>query len=921
MPTRLEFQTGDMALSNPLSNEIPSRYSHTDTEARWQKLWEEAAAFSPEYAKTIGLETKGDAYCIVIPPPNITGQLHVGHALNNTIQDVLIRTARKQGRPTLWVPGVDHAGIATQARVEKDLKEKEGVTRHDLGRDEFLKRVWEWKSHYGNVITKQMRRLGYSVDWSRERFTMDEGLSKAVRKVFVDLYDQGLIYRDTRMVNWDPEARTVLSDLEVEYDEGFKGELWSFAYQLSDGNGEIVVATTRPETMLGDTAIAVHPDDDRYKHLIGKTCKHPFVDRKIPIIADSILVDPEFGTGAVKVTPAHDPNDFEVGKRHSLEFITIFDEAAHVNQLGGEFAGLERYAARKAVKKRIAELGLERGSKDNIMSLGKSQRSGAVVEPMISTQWFVKMEPLAKEAMVAVDSGKIRFVPDQWRNLFFAWMNEIRDWCISRQLWWGHQIPAWHCADCQHVTVSLDDATTCEKCKSNNITQDDDVLDTWFSSGLWPFSTLGWPESTTDLKTFYPNAVLVTAYDIIFFWVARMMMLGIHFMKEVPFQDVYIHGLMRDESGRKISKSLGNNIDPIDVIKDYGADAYRFFLMATLTEGKDSTYSESRLKGYQNFANKVWNSSRFVLMNLPDDFTPIIDSKQLTKLPLEAEDLWILKQLNHLIETLDRTLTSYKFHIATEELYSFIWNQFCDWYVELIKPRLYESELTESKKTALHTAVFTLRSILNLLHPFMPHITEEIFSILNKQHNTNKQPDFLMWQPWPTTTPLSKDQQSEATALELLQEVITKARLIRAEAGLAPDRKIKIIVQTTNPKIGKVISLKEKAVLRLSQAESIIVTKSHKTGKVESMEAFSDGEVFVPLEGLLDIAKEKDRLNKEISKIDKQADTSRKKLSNSKFVESAPADVIEKEKQKLAEAEEKIASLQKGLDRLAKMGG
>lgn len=926
-----------------MTAELPSRYSHKETEARWQELWEKYGAFSPEFASRTGILQTGDPYCIVIPPPNVTGQLHVGHALNNTIQDVLIRTARKMGRPTLWVPGVDHAGIATQARVEKELKEKEGLTRHELGREEFLKRVWDWKHHYGNVITKQIRRLGFSVDWSRERFTMDEGLSRAVRKVFVDLYKEGLIYRDTRMVNWDPEARTVLSDLEVEYEDGYKGELWSFAYPLTDGSGEIVVATTRPETLLGDTAIAVHPDDVRYKHLIGKTCKLPFVNREVPIIADSILVNPEFGTGAVKVTPAHDPNDFEVGKRHNLQFITIFDASARINENGGEFAGLDRYEARKAIKAKIAELGLERGSKENIMSIGRSQRSGVVVEPMISTQWFVRVRPLAEKAIEAVETGRIRFVPEQWKNLFYSWMRDIRDWCISRQLWWGHQIPAWHCADCGHITVSMEDVTACEHCQSDNITQDEDVLDTWFSSGLWPFSTLGWPESTRDLRTWYPNTVLVTAYDIIFFWVARMIMLGLHFMKDVPFRDVYIHGLMRDEKGRKISKSLGNNIDPIDVVNEFGADAYRFFLMATLTEGKDSTYSEGRLRGYQNFANKVWNSSRFVFMNLPAGFRPVAGTKALTALSLETEDLWILKQLNHLLETLNRTIGNYKFHIATEELYAFIWNQFCDWYIELIKPRLYqyEKEMTPSKEAALQTAFYVLRCILNVLHPFMPHITEEI-SAIQKQYLDNERqngkagpsvpkidhqsgeedntPRFLMWEPWPEAVSLSQSQLTEASVLEVLQEVITKARLIRAEAGLAPDRKIRIIIKTTSAELERVIQVKEKAILRLAQAESIEVTKSHNAGRFESMEAFSEGEVFVPLEGLLDVAKEKDRLSREIAKISQLAEGARKKLSNAQFMESAPADVIEKEKQKLEEAEEKLNSLKRGMERLAKMG-
>ncbi|HNJ35271.1 MAG TPA: valine--tRNA ligase, partial [Leptospiraceae bacterium] len=728
---------------------LSTRYEPASIESRWYEVWEESGVFRPESTG------KGEPYCIVIPPPNVTGQLHVGHALNHSIQDVLIRHARKKGKRTLWVPGTDHAGIATQAVVEKLLK-KEGTDRFQLGREKFVKRVWEWKDKFGNIITKQMRTLGLSVDWERERFTMDDGLSRAVREMFVELYKKKLIYRDTRMIMWDPVARTVLSDIEVEYEDNYPGELYSFAYKLSQGDGEIVVATTRPETMLGDTAIAVHPEDPRFKKLIGKTVKHPFLDREIVIIADSILVDMEFGTGAVKVTPAHDMNDYETGKRHNLESITIFDEAGRINSKGGSFVGLDRFEARKQIKAQLKERGLERGVKEHKMAIGKSQRSGAIVEPMVSTQWFVSTKPLAKKAIEVVEKGKIRFYPENYANLYNSWMKEIRDWCISRQLWWGHRIPAYHCEDCGHITASVDPPKACEKCKKKNLIQDPDVLDTWFSSGLWPFSTLGWPAKTKDLATFYPTSVLVTSYDIIFFWVARMVMLGLFTMKKIPFHHVYIHGLMRDERGIKISKSLGNNIDPADVIANYGLDAYRFFLMATLSEGKDSTYSETRLKGYQAFANKVWNSSRFVIMNLPEDFAPVDlaaivfakpsrDAKKSTKkspqkqtLELEQEDWWILSRLAETLTAMDKNISEYKLHLATENVYTFIWSDFCDWYIEFTKPRMFGKKGEESANAARQTAFYVLDAMLGMLNPFMPYITEEIHSYLETFRGKSK---------------------------------------------------------------------------------------------------------------------------------------------------------------------------------------
>ncbi len=904
--------------------ELESRYNPQNTESKWYEIWEKSGSFSPDFQ---GSSRSGSPFTIVIPPPNVTGQLHVGHALNQSIQDALVRAARKRGKDTLWLPGTDHAGIATQARVEKMLAETEKISRHDLGREKFLERVWEWKEKYGNAIMRQMRIFGGSMDWSRERFTMDEGLSKAVAAAFVKLYKEGLIYRGTRMVNWDPVAHTVLSDLEVDYEENHKGELWSFAYPLSSGEGEIVVATTRPETMLGDAAVAVHPDDERYKHLIGHTVKHPLLkDRHIPIIGDAILVDPSFGTGAVKVTPAHDPNDYETGKRHDLEFITIFDEKAAINENGGSYRGLDRFEARKKIKADLEALGLARGSRENIMALGKSQRSGAVVEPMISTQWFVKIQPLAVPAIAAVEEGRIRFLQKQYENLYFAWMREIRDWCISRQLWWGHRIPAWYGPD-ETVFVEESEKAAREAARKHfghdvELRQEEDVLDTWFSSALWPFSTLGWPDQTPDLKRFYPGTVLVTAFDIIFFWVARMIMMGLHLAGEVPFRDVYIHGLMRDEKGRKISKSLGNNIDPAEVIAEYGADAYRFFLLSTLAEGKDILYSENRLKGYQNFTNKIWNSSRFVLMNLPDQFAPAADAADLARFKLESEDFWILERLNAAISTVGKNIDDYKFQPATEAVYSFIWNNFCDWYIEFIKPRLYGKAGEESAEAARQTAFFVLRSMLGILHPFMPFLSEEIYSYLNQlKKPADEKEKLLITSDWPSVSDLkslSPRAEETARALELIQEAIQCARSVRAEAGLPPDKKVPLIIRTSSGIMQELVKEKEAAILRLAQAESIVVTASHSAGKFDAMEPFSEGEVFIPLEGVIDIPKETARLEADQKKLKTAADALDKKLSNPGFTDKAPADVVEKEREKLEDLRSRLSAVEASIKRLKK---
>ena len=900
--------------------ELDPKYDPTKVEKKWYPIWEEAGVFNPDYSD--GNATKG-TYSIVIPPPNVTGQLHVGHALNHTIQDVLTRAARKRGFKTLWLPGTDHAGIATQTRVEINLQETEGKSRHDYGREKFLEKVWDWKGKYHGEITNQIRKMGQSVDWSRERFTMDEGLSEAVRKVFVDLYRDGKIYRAARMVNWDPVAHTVLSDLEVEHDENHKGELYSFAYPLTDGSGEIVVATTRPETMLGDTAVAVHPDDERYKKLIGKTVKHPFIDREIKIIADAILVDSEFGSGAVKITPAHDMNDFETGKRHDLELINIFDESANINENGGRFAGMDRFKARKEVKKALAEAGLERGVKDHMMSLGKSQRSLAIVEPIVSSQWFVDMKPLAEPAIKAVEDGTVTFVPKQWEKTYFNWMRNIRDWCISRQLWWGHRIPAWYGPD-DEIFVEMSEADALAAAEKHygkkvELRQDEDVLDTWFSSGLWPFSTMGWPEKTKDLEDFYPNTVLVTGFDIIFFWIARMMVFGYYCMGREPFKHIYITGLMRDENGLKMSKTKGNVVDPLLAVDKFGADAFRFFLMATITEGKDARYSEDRLKGYQNFTNKVWNSTRFLFMNLPDDFEPEPDN--LLSFQLEQEDYWVLEQLNLTIETMEKNFDEYKFHIATDQIYSFVWNIYCDWYIELIKPRMFGKTGEESTLAARQTAFYVLRSMLGLLHPFMPFITEEIYDAMNSNWKTEAQTrenKYLVTRPWPETIQLDDAARKQARGLELIQEVISGTRTIRSEANVQPGKKVKLIIRSKSDDLSATVASKEQAILRLAQAETIAVDADYKPAKTDASDAFSEGEIFLPLEGLLDIEKETNRLKGEIAKLEKQTQGIEKKLSNQGFLDKAPDEVVAKEKEKLAEMGEKIEKL-KGA--LARFGG
>ncbi len=752
--------------------ELPKAYDFRGIEEKWYRFWEERGYFKPKLDER-------PKFCIVIPPPNVTGSLHIGHALNNTLQDILVRYKRMDGYDVLWVPGTDHAGIATQNVVERELA-REGKTRHDLGREAFLQRVWEWKERFGNRIIEQLKRLGASCDWSRLRFTMDEGLSRAVREVFVRLWEEGLIYRGDYIINWCPRCHTALADIEVEH-KPTSGHLWYIHYPLSDGSRGVVVATTRPETMLGDTAVAVNPEDERYRNLIGKTLRLPLIGREIPIIADK-TVDPEFGTGAVKVTPAHDFADFEMAQRHNLPLVKIMDENGRMTAEAGPYAGLDRFEARKRVVADLEAQGLLEKVEDYEVMLGHCYRCDCVVEPLLSKQWFIKMKPLAQPAIAAVENGFIRLVPENWNNLYFDWMYKIRDWCISRQIWWGHRIPAWTCKSCGRILVLREDPENCPECGSSELRQEEDVLDTWFSSALWPFSTLGWPEKTEDLRAFYPTSVLVTSFDILFFWVARMIMMGLHFMGEVPFRTVYIHALVRDEKGQKMSKSRGNVIDPVVMIEKYGADALRFTLAALAAQGRDIKLSESRIEGFKHFVNKIWNATRFVLLNLKD-YEPVDLSPEALPLPSR----WILSRLQRTIETVRDRLEAYEFDQAALTLYHFFWHEFCDWYVEASK--LYLREEDSRRKETQNVLLRVLDASLRLLHPFMPFVTEELWQALPGTGEA------LMVASYPRVDPRFLSPESEK-AMQLLQEVIVAVRNIRADYRLHPTQRIPVVVLT-----------------------------------------------------------------------------------------------------------------------------
>ena len=874
--------------------EIAKTYNPKEFEDRIYNEWMSKGYFTPD------IDHNKKPFTIVIPPPNITGQLHMGHALDNTMQDILIRWKRMQGYSALWMPGSDHASIATEVKVLESIKEETGLTKRDIGREEFLKKAWQWKDKYESRILDQLKKLGSSCDWSRTRFTMDEVCSRAVREVFVSLYEKGLIYRGDRIINWCPDCNTALSDAEIEHKEQ-KGFLWYIKYPIKNEDGYVVIATTRPETMLGDVAVAVNPDDERYKDIIGKTLILPIVNREIPVISDS-YVDPSFGTGAVKVTPAHDPNDFEIGLRHSLPFINIMNENATINENGGKYEGLERYEARKLIVEELKQLNLLLKTEEHNHNVGHCYRCDTVVEPMVSKQWFVKMEPLAKPALDAVKNGDTSFIPERFEKVYINWLENIKDWCISRQLWWGHRIPAWYCNDCGHITVSRENPQRCEACGSVNIRQDEDVLDTWFSSALWPFSTMGWPNETEELKYFFPTDVLVTGYDIIFFWVARMIFMSLEFMKQVPFKYVLLHGLVRDEKGRKMSKSLGNGIDPLEIIDKYGADTLRFTLITGNAPGNDMRFSNEKVELSRNFANKLWNASRYVLLNLSDDNTKLYTDN------LTMADKWILTRYNDIVKEVTENLEKFELGIAAGKLYDFVWSEFCDWYIELSKPVLYSDDV-EAKKITRSVLRYVLDNTLRLLHPFMPFITEEIWQ------NIPHQGDSIMISDWP----LYNDKlnfKSDEQSMEIVMEAIRTVRNLRAEANISPAKKAKIIISVDRDDYQKIFELGENYILKLAGGNELIIEKDKSKIPQKALSAAIHGGLIVlPLEDLINIEEELNRLNTEKISILKEIERADGMLNNEKFVRKAPENVVNAEKEKL----EKYKLMLKDIDERIKL--
>ena len=882
-----------------MKKELPKVYEPREVEGRVYEMWEKNGCFEGHR------DPDKRPFTIVMPPPNVTGQLHMGHAMDCTLQDILIRFKRMQGYAALWVPGTDHAGIATQIKVEEELRKSEGLTRYDLGREKFLERVWDWKHKFGNRIVEQQKKLGASCDWSRARFTMDEGLSNAVRHVFVSLYNKGLIYKGSRIINWCPHCVTALSDAEVEYKEK-PGHLWHIRYPIAGEEGRYVtVATTRPETMLGDTGVAVNPEDGRYRDIVGKKCILPLVNKEIPIVADA-YVDMEFGTGCVKMTPAHDPNDFEVGLRHNLESIRVLDDNGKVVEGYGRYSGMDRYEARKAIVADLEEQGYLVKVEEHTHNVGTCYRCGTDVEPIISAQWFVKMEPLAREALRVVNDGEVKFVPDRFSKIYTNWMENVHDWCISRQLWWGHRIPAWTCEDCGGMTVSETDPTECQHCHSTHIRQEEDVLDTWFSSALWPFSTLGWPdESSEDFKYFYPTDVLVTGYDIIFFWVARMIFSACEHTGKPPFHTVFIHGLVRDDKGRKMSKSLGNGIDPLEMADQYGADALRFNLITGNSPGNDMRFYTERCEAMRNFANKIWNASRFLMMNLTIDRCELPDR-------LELEDKWILSKLNSVIPEVTENMERYELGVAAQKVYDFIWDSYCDWYIELTKTRL-QGEDEDSKLRAQQVLCYVLTETLKLLHPFMPFITEEIWQAL--PHSG----DYLMLQQWPQHR-AELDFPEEEKAMELIMDAIRGVRTRRSEMNVPPSKKAQLTVSTLERAVFEqgIPFLK-----RLAYASDVTVEGVADAGSDDAMTAQGmvtvtthAARLFMPLAELVDLEKEKARIEKELKKNRAELDKLEAKLGNPGFVNKAPAHVVEAEQDRaeklralLAKLEESAASM------------
>ena len=879
-----------------MARELPKVYEPQQVETEIYKMWEDNGYFRPSKNKD------AKPFTIVMPPPNVTGQLHMGHAMDATLQDTLIRFKRMQGYNALWLPGVDHAGIATQIKVEEELR-KEGLTRYDLGREKFLERVWDWKHKYGNRIVEQQKKLGASCDWERARFTMDEGCSNAVREVFVSLYEKGLIYKGSRIINWCPNCVTALSDAEVEYVDK-PGHLWHIRYPLTDGSGDVVVATTRPETMLGDTGVCVNPNDTRYTDIVGKTVTLPLVNKQIPIVADD-YAEMDFGTGCVKMTPAHDPNDFEVGLRHNLEVIRVLDDNGVVNAFGGKYEGMDRYEARKAIVADLEEQGFLVKIEEHGHNVGTCYRCHNDVEPIISAQWFVKMQPLAQEAVRVVKEGETKFVPDRFSKTYLNWMENVRDWCISRQLWWGHQIPAWTCEECGHITVSREDACKCEKCGSTKIERDPDVLDTWFSSALWPFETLGWPNNTEDLSYFYPTDVLVTGYDIIFFWVARMIFSGCEHTGKTPFHTVLIHGLVRDDKGRKMSKSLGNGIDPLEMIEKYGCDALRMNMVTGNSPGNDMRFYVERCEAMRNFANKLWNASRYVLMNLPEDAK--------NELPafadLEIADKWVLSKLNTLVAEVTENLEKYELGVAIQKVYDYIWDTYCDWYIELTKARLY-SEDAVRKQTALQVLVYVLDQILRLLHPFMPFITEEIWQSIPHQG------DALIVAKWPE---YREDLafKSECDQMESVMDAIRAIRNRRAEMNVPPSKKAALYVLTGKP---RVFTEGEGFLQRLAYADTVSLLDKE-PANLDGMVTVTtvDAKLYIPMGQLVDVAKELERIQKELDKARKNLAAIEGKLSNEKFTARAPESVVNAEREKAEKARELIAQLEQSEAALNKL--
>ncbi len=875
-----------------MKKELPKVYEPQQVESRIYEAWENAGCFNgdPDRSKK--------PFSIVMPPPNVTGQLHMGHALDCTLQDILTRFKRMQGYSTLWLPGVDHAGISTQVKVEEELRTKEGLSRYDLGREKFLQRVWKWKEEYGDRIVKQQKKMGVSCDWSRSRFTMDEGLSKAVRETFCELYDKGLIYKGSRIINWCPHCVTALSDAEVEYQDK-PGHLWYIRYPLTDGSGDLVVATTRPETMMGDTGVAVNPEDERFKHLVGKTCILPIMNREIPIVADE-YVELGFGTGAVKMTPAHDPNDFEVGLRHNLETIRCIADDGTINENGGPYNGMDRYECRKAIVKDLEEQGYLVKTEPYSHNVGTCYRCHNDVEPLISAQWFVKMEPLAKEALRVVREGEVKFVPDRFSKTYINWMENVHDWCISRQLWWGHQIPAWYCDECGHINVSREDPTKCEKCGSTRLTRDPDVLDTWFSSALWPFSTLGWPEKTEDLDFYYPTSVMITGYDIIFFWVSRMIFSGCEQMKKIPFHTVLIHGLVRDDKGRKMSKSLGNGIDPLEVAETYGADALRFNLITGNSPGNDMRFYTEKCEAMRNFANKVWNASRFVMMNLGDLEAYALPAAE----ALEREDKWVLSKLNTLVREVTENLDSYEIGVASAKVYDFLWDTYCDWYIELTKTRL-NGEDEAAKDTARNVLCYVLTELLKLLHPFMPFITEEIFQALPKRAGAGDK--FLMTSRWPEYSE-ALSFPAEESAMEAVMDTIKAIRARRAEMNVLPSKKAEVLLVTANrPPYEQGLHFLQRLAFA-SQVRFADEAPADLSGQVSIVT--HNATAYLPLSELVDLTAERERIAKEKEKAENGLRIVEQKLKNEKFVSRAPEAVVNAEKEKAAKFRELIAKLE-----------